>query len=99
MTDLVSRLRKEGERCDAEACFTAADEITRLRAELAAKTDWRPIATAPTDRWVLVWRPHSTVPFLARYDAEYAAFEDTFGDHVYHVTHWMSLPLPPEESK
>ena len=51
MTDLVSRLRKEGERCDAEACFTAADEITRLRAELAEarKPDCRTCAYIRTD--------------------------------------------------
>ena len=35
MSDLVSRLKEAGKWIDAEACFTAADEITRLRAELA----------------------------------------------------------------
>ena len=35
MSDLVSRLKEAGKWVDAEACFTAADEITRLRAELA----------------------------------------------------------------
>ena len=74
-------------------------EITRLRAELV-EAQWRAIETAPKDgSWVLVWRPHSTVPFVARYDEQYAAFEDTFGDHVYHATHWMPLPSQPEETK
>lgn len=59
---------------------------------------WRPIKTAPKDgSWVLVWRAYSTIPFVARYDAEYAAFEDTSGDHVCRATHWMPLPSAPEE--
>lgn len=33
MSDLVSRLKEAGKWIDAEACFTAADEITRLRDE------------------------------------------------------------------
>ena len=96
MSDLVSRLKEAGKWIDAEACFTAADEITRLRAELAEATAWRPISTAPTEGRVLLWRAHATAPIVAKFDAIYGEFEDAFGDHVYGGTHWMPLPKAPK---
>lgn len=75
----------------------AADEIERLRAELAEATAWRPISTAPIEGRILLWRAHGTVPIIARYDPIYGEFEDEFGDHVYGGTHWMPLPAAPNE--
>jgi hypothetical protein len=59
-------------------------------------TSWRPIATAPTDGWALLWKP-----------ARYSDDEENQGYNVvvldvsreclagWGYTHWMPLPEPP----
>ncbi len=56
---------------------------------------WQPIETVPKNCWVLAWRAHATTPSILKWDAQYDAFENQQGDHVYGLTHWMPLPQPP----
>ena len=59
--------------------------------------EWMPIESAPRDKsWFLAWRSHGVKPLIVRLDDEYGAHEQENGDFVYHLTHWMPLPEPPE---
>jgi hypothetical protein len=65
-------------------------------------SEWQPIETAPKDGSViLAWRKHATIPMIVGFDPSYGEWEDVYnynGVHVYHITHWMPLPEPPEIS-
>lgn len=100
---LIPALRQYRHNSDAYPGFVVGYDkaetdavITRLRAELAEATAWRPISTAPTEGRILLWRAHATAPIVAKFDAIYGEFEDAFGDHVYGGTHWMPLPKAPK---
>lgn len=56
---------------------------------------WRPIETAPRGEWLLAWRDHAFRPLIVKWDDQYGAFENEWGDHVYEVRHWQPLPAPP----
>lgn len=64
--------------------------------------DWRPIETAPRDRWILVWCPGSNVR-----DAAWFCLPPGPGFWVesskeklpVDPTHWMELPDPPAVSQ
>jgi len=74
------------------------EEIDDLRAAIEQAqepVEWHPIETAPKDRTVLVCRRHSTMPMLAKWNAQYEWWEDQNGDHLYDVTNWMPLPPAP----
>jgi len=75
------------------------------RDDFDALTKWRPIETAPKDRWILLSKSEEQHPALV---AKWAATldEDHFFwcklDGVYmtvrasEVDHWMPLPEPPQ---
>lgn len=59
--------------------------------------DWRPIETKPRDHFpVLIWGPYGhRVAFL---DVTWTWFTTDADDPLdYEPTHWMPLPLRPEE--
>jgi len=71
-----------------------------------SKSDWQPIETAPKDGTeILVWRkPIRVVAQWVKKDQSFGV-EDSWTflteaegyDSDYRPTHWMPLPLPPEE--
>ena len=68
----------------------------RQLAALKAENEWRDIETAPKDEAVfLAWRKHATHPLMVRYEPSYDWFANYDGEHVYDLTHWMTLPKPP----
>ncbi|HEX4938886.1 MAG TPA: DUF551 domain-containing protein [Candidatus Kapabacteria bacterium] len=58
---------------------------------------WQPIDTAPKDGSLfMAWRDHCTYPIVAQYVASHDWIEEyPSGNHLYHITHWMPLPTPP----
>lgn len=57
---------------------------------------WQPIESAPKDgQRILSWRAHAVYPTIVGWDSDYAEWEDLYGDHIYHLTHWMPLPAAP----
>ena len=73
-------------------------QIRKLVIEaLKEKTGWQEIETAPKDgSRFLAWRKHCTAPCIVRWDVAYDEAENQYGEHVYHLTHWMPLPEPPK---
>lgn len=53
------------------------------------KTMWKPIETAPKNRYVLVFYPESFVYSVELGGSDYKNYE-------YPPTHWMELPEPPK---
>jgi hypothetical protein len=78
-------------------------------------TGWQPIETAPKDgRMALVFRPlarnsnDEPVAIKRLMDTDHSCWESTVPpgaqpcnptDGLCHVTHWMPLPPPPEQSQ
>ena len=92
-------------KCDytPDQCFKKVGELdqaiavwnTRAAPPPEPSEAWQPIETVPKNCWVLAWRAHATTPRILKWDAQYDAFENQQGDHVYGLTHWMPLPQPP----
>lgn len=81
---------------DAKADILAlASRIRSLEAAPQPVGAWRPIETAPRGEWLLAWRDHAFRPLIVKWDDQYGAFENEWGDHVYEVRHWQPLPAPP----
>lgn len=68
-----------------------------------APDGWRPIETAPKDRFVLLWCPRDKSRWLAKWQNGRWYGVCDLGltrDSVMHrdaITHWRPLPAPPEE--
>ena len=65
---------------------------------------WQAIETAPKDVHVLVWWPYwSLTPVVARLSTAFNRWESEValesGDAPVLPTHWMPLPLPPQEQE
>ena len=72
-----------------DTCDEATDEITRLRAELAAR-DWQPIETAPKDvADVLLFCENSGERVVGFWSTRHVPI---WGK----PSHWMPLPSPPK---
>jgi hypothetical protein len=68
----------------------AIDEIRELR--LDAQREWRPIATAPKEQYVLIWDGKLI-------EIAFSAERDGNWDTPLPPTHWMPLPDPPAETR
>jgi len=94
--DLIARLRRIT-KVSYGATIEEAREVSQTLREAAELIEWKPIATAPKDSsWFLAWRKHGSAPYIVRWGDDYSEYEDLNGDHIYNLTHWMSLPTKPE---
>ena len=76
-----------------------------IRASLQAQINpLQPIATAPKDgSWIIVVSGKNIIgdadtPYLARWVDNWGSFRNGLNNDT-KPTHWMPLPLPPEETK
>ena len=75
------------------------------------KGDWEPIATAPRDKWLLLWwipvdgNPHAEACIIGQVSSHRPGkywdgkYKDELGEEGYkdlaRITHWMWLPAGP----
>ena len=95
---------------DKSLCAEAADELERLRAEVATR-QWRPIETAPKDgTLIMLTRPKAVWvgKYIEVYGSGYVPDEkwhshllnhDHMSERYGKPTHWMPLPSPIDAAR
>ena len=102
---VVEALQKESEEncrllgMSAERELALLAEIDRLKAKLA-KTEWRPIESAPHGIWILIFAYENVCQACWDSNGYWSTFRENRIQPIA-ATHWMPLPEPPttEETK
>ena len=83
----------------AERELALLAEIDRLKAKLA-KTEWRPIESAPHGIWILIFAYENVCQACWDSNGYWSTFRENRIQPIA-ATHWMPLPEPPttEETK
>lgn len=104
MMNIVERLRHNNDKLlmrghdYSDVVLDAADEITRLRAELAAR-EWQPIKTVPKDGDDVIFLNVDRMLVLNMSPSHFWKTR-THPAHIrFEATHWMPLPTPPQPEK
>lgn len=85
----------------AEAYFWARKALTVLRSMPEdAKSGWTSVKDRLPERFepVLVCREKNGSPYVEQGHKDVGEWWKVYGTRTKHITHWMPLPEPPEES-
>lgn len=61
--------------------------------------EWKPIASAPKDRYLIGYDPGLKSPIIIIWNVEDGRFDAVFGFGDEEPTHWMPMPPLPETKR